>query len=230
MERLLRQRWWKGLAAILLVYTIIGGFLMPVPRLNILHETIRNLYFHVPMWFGMILLLLFSVIQSLRFLGNSDFKADIMAVESARTGLLFGILGLATGMTWANFTWGDWWVNDPRLNGAVVGLLIYLSYFILRGSLTDELKRAKISSVYSIFAFVLFIIFIFVIPRMTDSLHPGVGGNPAFGQYDLDNRMRLVFYPAVFGWTLIGFWMVSLLVRIRLVEQKLEVESLNFTV
>ncbi|NDC42705.1 MAG: ABC transporter permease, partial [Chitinophagia bacterium] len=38
------------------MYTIIAGFLAQVPDMNILNETIRNLYFHVPMWFTMIVL------------------------------------------------------------------------------------------------------------------------------------------------------------------------------
>jgi|TARA_B110000908_G_C10152082_1_gene401821 heme exporter protein C len=39
----------KLLVFILLFYTIIGGFLIDVPRLDILNETIRALHFHVPM-------------------------------------------------------------------------------------------------------------------------------------------------------------------------------------
>ena len=57
-------------------------------------------------------------------------------------------------------------------------------------------------AIYNIIAFVMMIVFIGVLPRMTDSLHPGNGGNPAFGNYDLDSNMRMVFYPAVIGWIL----------------------------
>jgi heme exporter protein C len=62
--------------------------------------------------------------------------------------------------------------------------------------------------------FALMMVFIFILPRLTDSLHPGNGGNPAFGQYDLDTRMRWVFYPAVAGWTILGAWIVDLQVRL----------------
>jgi heme exporter protein C len=65
------------------------------------------------------------------------------------------------------------------------------------------------------------IVFIGILPRMTDSLHPGNGGNPAFGSYDLDNGMRLVFYPAVIGWILMGWWIATLRVRLdRLTAQQ----------
>jgi heme exporter protein C len=52
------------------------------------------------------------------------------------------------------------------------------------------------------------------------SLHPGVGGNPAFSQYDLDNRMRMVFYPAVIGWTMLGFWVASLNIRYKIIKNQ----------
>ena len=44
--------WWKIVSVLLILYSIIAGFLIQVPALPILHETIRNLFFHVTMWFG----------------------------------------------------------------------------------------------------------------------------------------------------------------------------------
>jgi heme exporter protein C len=52
-------------------------------------------------------------------------------------------------------------------------------------------------------------------------MHPGSGGNPGFNMYDLDSRMRMVFYPAVIGWILLGFWIATLRVRLRLVNEKI---------
>jgi len=60
------------------------------------------------------------------------------------------------------------------------------------------------------------------LPRMVDSLHPGNGGNPAFSKYDLDSDIRLVFYPAVIGWVLLGFWIASLATRIGILKYKSE--------
>ena len=39
--------------------------------------------------------------------------------------------------------------------------------------------------------FVALIPLVFIIPRLTDSLHPGNGGNPALGGEDLDHTLRL---------------------------------------
>lgn len=217
----MKKNWWKILAVVFVFYAIIAGFVTPVPRLAILHETIRNLYFHVTMWFGMIIILCVSLIYSIKVLSKSYMQDDIVASEAANVGILLGALGLATGSVWARFTWGAWWVGDTKLNGAAITMLIYLAYVVLRSSIDEEQKRARISAVYNIFSYVMLLVFLMIVPRMTDSLHPGNGGNPGFGGYDLDNRMRTVFYPAVIGWTLLAVWMMSL--RIRLGKLKREI-------
>lgn len=215
------KTWLKVLTTILLFYTIVAGFLFDVPRLNIVNETIRALYFHVPMWFGMVVLFLISTIHSVQYLRNSTFERDTYAVEFANTGLLLGLLGIFTGMIWANYTWGSPWHGDPKQNGAAISLLVYLAYFVLRGSVENEDQRARLSAVYNIFAFAAMIPLIFVIPRMTSSMHPGSGGNPGFNMYDLDSKMRMVFYPAVAGWILLGVWIATLRIRVRLINEKL---------
>ena len=61
---------------------------------------------------------------------------------------------------------------------------------------------------------------------MTSSMHPGSGGNPGFNMYDLDSKMRMVFYPAVIGWILLGVWIATVRIRIQNVEEKiLELED-----
>jgi len=218
----MRQSWWKVLCVILLAYTVIGGFLMPVPRLNILNETIRNLYFHVPMWFTMMLLYTMSFYYSLKYLRTGKLQDDIYASQITNTGIFFSILGLVTGMEWAKFTWGQAWSNDIKQTDTAISMLIYFAYAILRGGIKDEDKRAKVSAVYNIFAYAMMIPLIMILPRMRDSLHPGNGGNPAFSGYDLDNDMRKVFYTAVMGWILLGLWISSLKIRLTMLQFKKE--------
>jgi heme exporter protein C len=215
------KTWIKITSVLLLGYTIIGGLLFDVPRLNIVNETIRALYFHVPMWFGMVVLFCVSTIYAVQYLRNPSIEKDIKSVEFANTGLMLGMLGIFTGMLWANYTWGSPWHGDPKQNGAAISLLVYLAYFVLRGSIENEEQRARLSAVYNIFAFAAMIPLIFIIPRMTSSMHPGSGGNPGFNMYDLDSKMRMVFYPAVAGWILLGLWIATLRVRVRNIDEKL---------
>lgn len=218
----IKNSWWKITGIALIVYVIAGGLLFEVPDLPVLRESIRNIYFHVGMWFGMIFILFMGVVFSLRYLIGSKPADDLRALAAVRTGLLFGLLGLLTGMLWARFTWGDFWVNDPKLNGAVVGMLIYLAYMVLRSSLEDPVKRARLAAVYSVFAFVLFFVFIMILPRTAGvSIHPGVDGNPALATGDLAPEMRWVFYPAMLGWFIMAWWLHRLLYRMSLIEIKL---------
>lgn len=215
------KSWLKITAIILLIYVHTAGLLMDVPRLAILNETIRALYFHVPMWFGMVFLYMISVYHSVRYLRNPQPQFDGKAVAFAHVGTAFGVLGIITGMVWANYTWGSPWHGDPKQNGAAIALLVYLAYFVLRGSLDNEEQRARLSAVYNIFAFAAMVPLLFIIPRYTDSMHPGNGGNPGFNAYDLDSRMRLVFYPAVIAWFLVGVWIATLRVRIKMIQDKI---------
>lgn len=215
----MKNNWWKTLTVILLFYVIFQGLLGTVPRQPILNESIRNLYFHVTMWFAMITMLLISMIYAVRYLRSNLQTDDDKSAEFAKTGILFGVLGCITGSLWANFTWGEPWPNDPKLNSAAVGMLIYFAYLLLRSSFEDEQRRARISAVYNIFAFAVFLPLIFVLPRLTDSLHPGNGGNPAFSSYDLDSQMRLVFYPASIGWILLGVWISTLRYRLKAIQR-----------
>ena len=179
----MKSNWWKILAVALLIYTVVGGFLMEVPRLVIIHESIRALYFHVPMWFGMVLLFILSLVYAIKYLRGHNPDHDMASAAFAHTGLIYGILGIVTGMIWANYTWGSPWHGDPKQNGAAIATLIYLAYFILRSSLDNQEQRARLSAVYNIFAFAAMIPLIFIIPRLTSSMHPGSGGNPGFNMY-----------------------------------------------
>ncbi|HEX8376683.1 MAG TPA: cytochrome c biogenesis protein [Pedobacter sp.] len=214
----MKEYWWKILGAVLVLYSIIGGLLIDVPALPILHESIRTVFFHVPMWFSMLLLYLISVIYSIKYLSSGKVEHDLIAVESVNTGVIFCFLGLASGMLWANITWGDFWPNDPKLNSSAIATLMYLAYLVLRNSMDEEQKRGKISAIYNVFAFPVMIVLLFILPRMTDSLHPGNGGNPGFSNLDMDDTMKLIIRPTFIGWMLVGTWIMTIRYRIRKLE------------
>jgi heme exporter protein C len=192
-------------------FTQQTGFSFPYQ--NVIYESIRNTYYHVPMWFVLMFLFIASVWYSIKYLRNPIRENDQKAVAYTEMGIVFGLLGLVTGMVWANYAWGKPWSNDIKQLMTVVALLIYLAYFILRSSFDEPEKGARLAAVYNIFAFASLIPLLYIVPRMFASLHPGATGNPAFGSQDLDNTMRMVFYPAIIGWSFIGFWIAELRFR-----------------
>ena len=223
---MLRSKWWKVLSFVLLLYTCTYGFLVKVPRLDDrLQESIRNFFFHVPMWFGMMILFFVSLWYSIKYLRDHQNKYDIYATAYASIGLLYGMLGIITGAIWANYQWGSPWVGDPKQNGAAIALLIYFAYFVLRGSMVEQEKKARIAAVYNVFAFFMLFPTLWILPRLTESLHPGgqgSEGNPGMNGKDMTANMRTVFYPAVIGWTLLGVWISTLRIRIQLLQLKKE--------
>jgi heme exporter protein C len=196
----------------------------------ILNETIRNLYFHVGMWWCMMLLYIVSVVHAVKYLSKPNLTSDIRSRQYAAVGTVFGILGYATGAIWMSFTWADpnnpavasfgALAKEPKLVGTAIALLTYFAYFVLRGSITDIDKRARIGAVYNIFAFAFLFPSIWIIPRLMESLHPGAEGNPALNYKDVDPRMRLVLYPAWIGWILLGVWISTLKIRLSILKEK----------
>ncbi len=196
------------------------GFLFPYRE--ILNETIRNTFFHVALWMAMFALLIVGLYNGGQYLRTGDILYDSRAASFNMISIVYGLLGLATGSVWAKYTWGTWWTTDIKLNMAAITMLIYVAYAILRSSMDDIDKRAKLSALYSLFAFAAMIPLLFVFPRMSNviSLHPGNGGNPALGSEDMDNTLRMVFYPAVIGLFLFGRWIATIRTRIEILFYK----------
>ena len=221
--------WWKILCIVLLAYTIVAGLLIKIPNLPVLGETIRNLFYHVGMWMAMMVLFTCSLYHSIKYLRTNNLRSDLAARSYAVTGILFGVLGYTTGAVWMSYTWADpnnpafesfsAIAREPKLIGSAMALLIYLAYLILRDSIPDIDKRARISAVYNIFAFAMLFPTIWIVPRILPSLHPGQDGNPALNFRDLDATMRTVYYPAMIGWILLGVWIATIKIRLGLIKE-----------
>ena len=191
------------------------------PFLPNVYESVRNTFYHVPLWFAMFYLFILGVIQSIKFLRTNEPMHDLRAESYTQIGVLFGFLGIFTGMVWATFTWGKPWSWDIKQTVTAVMLLIYCAYFVLRMSFEDAERRARLAGIYNIFAFVSVIPLIYIIPRLVDSLHPGGEGNPAMSTGDLDLNMRVIFYLSVIGWCCMGYWLSNLKYRAKRVEDRI---------
>ncbi len=224
------KSWWKIVCVVLLVYTIVAGLLIKVPNLPALGQTSRNLFFHVGMWMCMMTLFTISAVNAIRYLHTYNLKYDIYARQYATSGILFGILGYTTGAIWMSYTWADpnnplfdsfsAIAREPKLIGAAIALLIYFAYMVLRDSINDMDKRARISAVYNIFAYAMLFPAIWIVPRILPSLHPGQEGNPALDFKDVSQLMRMVEWPAFLGWSLLGVWITTLKIRLSILKER----------
>lgn len=213
---------YKILAIVLIAYCIIGSLYLDFPYLPVIGTSIRNIFSHVSMWFAMIAQLTISLLFSIRYLKFNKIKDDIIASKALSTGIYFGIAGVITGMAWAKYSWGDWWVNDPKLTGSAITLLSCFAYLILRNNINDEIKKARISAVYNILLFAMMIVLLFVLPRTGGaSIHPGQSGNPVIFPSELNWKIRLVLYPSFIGWILLSIWLLELKIRLNILIRKI---------
>jgi heme exporter protein C len=211
---------WKIAVAIWMTGVIIVGFLIQIPEIPILEQSARNLFLHVPMWFTMMVAFSMGFYFSIRYLNDEDLKWDRKAETATSVGLLFGICGLFTGSLWARFTWGTWWTfAEPRMNLAALAMLIFVAYFILRSAFNDSEKKAKISAVYNIFGVTTIPFLLYIIPRQLPSLHPGAEGNPAFSEITAP-ELRYIFYPAVVGFIGLSLWIMNVVDRYKVLQQR----------
>lgn len=113
----------------------------------------RIFYYHVPL--AWIAFLAFFVVftGSIMYLAKRSTKWDNIASASAEIGLVFISLMLITGSIWAKPAWGVWWIWEPRLTTSLVLWFIYVAYFIVRGYVSGEEKKARFGAVVGIIGF-----------------------------------------------------------------------------
>lgn len=129
-------------------------------------------------WVGLLGFVL-SLFFSFRFLFSNSINYASNSFIAAKLGFIFTLVATVLGMIWAKHSWGSYWNWDPRQISIIILLSIYVSYFILRSSIDNEHKKAKLSSVYAIFAGLSAPFFVFIMPRISNGLHPGASNDSA---------------------------------------------------
>ncbi len=191
-----------------------------LPYIMGLEERARIIFFHVPMSWVATIAYLLSMIFAIRYLRTRDLQHDTVSMATASVGTLYAVLATITGAVWAKFNWGSFWNWDPRETSIFLLLLVYAAYFLLRSSIEEPQRRARLSAAYSIVAFVTVPFLIFVLPRLLPGLHPGssddVNAGPLLSPKSdaINATKQVVFGLSLFAFTVIFFWLVNLKVRL----------------
>ena len=167
----------------------------------------RMIIFHVPCAMVAVLAYVVSTVYAVLYLVRGQMANDLKSAASAWLGFVFTVLATITGMIFAKIEWGTAWNWDPRETSILMLLVVYAAYFALRGSIPNRNARARISAAYNILACLVMPFFVFVLPRLSDGLHPK--------QAHLSPEYRMVLGGAMLGYTLIYLWMFRLNVRSR---------------
>ena len=113
----------------------------------------RLLYFHVPAWWTAFLAVGLSGVFSSLYLLKGHLSYDAVAASVTEVAVVFLAMGITLGSIWGRIIWGIWWAWDARLTSALICVLLYSGYLMLRRSIDEPTRRARISAVFSLFAF-----------------------------------------------------------------------------
>lgn len=193
---------------------------LTMPYIPGLADRGRIIFFHVPMSWVATIAYLIAMIYGIRYLRTRDLDHDRMSMALASVATLYGVLATVTGAVWARFNWGVFWNWDPKQTAIFLVLLIYGAYFLLRSSIDDQDKRARLSAVYSILGFLSVPFLFFILPRMMPGLHPGSADDNSAGPMlslksdALNSTKQWVFGLSLFSFTLLYFWLTNIRLRI----------------
>lgn len=147
------RRWPPAwLVAAPLAATAVAGLVL-VPADAAQGEAQRIMYVHVPSAWLAYVAFLVTLCGSVLYLVNRDLRFDQFAIASAEVGLVFTGLTILTGAIWGKATWGKWWDWDPRLTTTAILFVVYAGYVLLRQSIADRERRARLAAVFGIVGF-----------------------------------------------------------------------------
>ena len=107
-------------------------------------------YFHVPSAYAMYIGATACFVGSCGYLVKPSATWDAVARSGAELAVVFGAIVLTTGPLWAAKAWGFYWTWDPRLTTALLQVLIYVAYLVLRGFAGDGEGERKFAAALGI--------------------------------------------------------------------------------
>jgi heme exporter protein C len=212
-----------GAAALLLAYNLHQMFL-GLPDEAMQGAIYRILFFHAPAaivgMIGYFVALVFSIL----YLSSGKLPYDSLAASIVEVSLVFSIVNIVTGSIWARIIWGIWWTWDYRLTSALVCVLIFAAYLMLRRAIEEPSQRARLSAALCIFGCVDVVI-VWKSIEWFRNQHPGPVLDIRTGGGHMDPAMQHVFYFNFYAILMMAIALV--LIRTRQEATAREIDSLR---
>jgi len=210
----------KGLFFLAMGIATIWSFHIP-PAMNFQNPQLARIFvWHFPCPMIAVSLLMLSAWFSFRYLRTHDRAWDERALASQELAFIFSVLTMLTGMLFSKVMWGAWWQQDPRQTSFLMVLVIYATYFILRGAFPDAERRAANTAAYALAAIGPALFLIFVFPRLPQiqSFHPSdtIMKGKLTGEYGIVVSIMVVLM------TILSAWLYRLRIRVGLLELEKE--------
>ncbi len=212
-----------ALAALLLAYNLYKIFLV-LPDEAAQGPMYRILFFHVPAAITGMIGYFVALGLSIWYLASGNFRYDSLAASVVEVSLVFSVVNIVTGSIWARVIWGIWWTWDARLTSALVCVLIFAGYVMLRRAIDEPTQRARLSAALCIFGCVDVVI----VWKSIDwfrTQHPGPVLSIRTGGGNIDPAMEHMIYMNFFAILMIAAALV--LIRTRQEMTAREIDSLR---
>jgi heme exporter protein C len=210
-------------AGLLLTYTLYSMFLV-LPDEAMQGAIYRILFFHAPAAIVGMIGYFVALTLSVLYLSSGNFKYDSLAASVIEVSLVFSVVNIVTGSIWARIIWGIWWTWDYRLTSALVCVLIFAGYLMMRKAVEEPTQRARLSSALCIFGCVDVVIVWKSIEWFRNN-HPGPVLSIRTGGGTMDPAMEHIFY-----WNFLALLLIAaalVLVRTRQEATAREIDSLR---
>ncbi len=212
-----------GAAAVLLTYNLYQMFLN-LPDEALQGAIYRILFFHAPAAMTGMIGYFVALTLSVLYLSSGNLKYDSLASSVIEVSLVFSMVNIVTGSIWARIIWGIWWAWDYRLTSALVCILIFSGYLMLRRAIEEPTQRARLSSALCIFGCVDVVI-VYKSIEWFRNQHPGPVLSFRTGGGTMDPAMERIFYLNFLAILMVATALV--LVRTRQESTAREIDSLR---
>jgi heme exporter protein C len=210
-------------AALLLAYNLYQIFLV-LPDEAMQGPIYRIIFFHVPAAITGMIGYFVALVLGILYLSSGNFRYDSLAASVVEVSIVFSVLNIVTGSIWARIIWGIWWTWDYRLTSALVCVLIFSGYLMLRHAIDEPVQRARLSAALSIFG-CIDVVIVWKSIEWFRTQHPGPVLSIRTGGGNIDPAMEHMLYLNFLAILLIAVALV--LVRTRQEAMSREIDSLR---
>jgi heme exporter protein C len=169
-----------------------GAIFLFAPREVSMGDVQRIVYLHVAVAWGGLAGCLAMGLSAIAYLATRRPGWDQASQAAAEIGWLGSTLTLATGSLWAHEAWNTWWTWEPRLTASLVLWMVFAGYFLVRASLEEAERRARLSAVLAVLA-LADVPLVIMATRWFRGIHPVTP--------EMDPRMRLVLLASVIAFS-----------------------------
>jgi heme exporter protein C len=222
----MREKVIFGLAAgsaVLLAYNLYHIFLV-LPDDALQGAIYRIIFFHVPAAITGMIGYFVALVLSILYLGSGNFRYDSLAASVIEVSVVFSVLNIVTGSIWARIIWGIWWTWDYRLTSALVCVLIFSGYLMLRRAIDEPTQRARLSAALAIFG-CIDVVIVWKSIEWFRTQHPGPVLTIRTGGGNIDPAMEHMLYLNFVAILMVATALV--LVRTRQEGMAREIDSLR---